>query len=257
MHIVFDIGNSNVVCGLYSGPVCQHIWRWETIKNEESRMYYQKRIVNALLEEKVDLLSIESVSLSSVVPYMDDAFMEMLSALFQAKLNKVNFDSYARMTIHTDSPDEMGTDLIANAVAALEEENVDTIVVDFGTALTFTVIEKDYHIQGVAIAPGIFTALRTLHGSTAQLPEVQAYLPSSAIGKNTANAIQAGIFRGYIGLVKELLHSIETEKGKRFKRIATGGLSGVLTPLEPEFDLIKKDLTLNGIRLIGEAIMAS
>jgi type III pantothenate kinase len=252
MHLVFDIGNSNVVCGLYQGPICQHIWRWETIKNEESRMYYQKRIVNALLEEKVDLLNIKSVTMSSVVPVMDSAFLEMLSALFKAEIHKVQFDSYPELTIHTDSPDEMGTDLIANAVAALEEENMDTIIVDFGTALTFTVVQKDYHIQGVAIAPGIFTALRTLHGSTAQLPEVQAYLPSSAIGKNTVNAIQAGVFRGYIGLVKEIIESIELEKGRRFKRIATGGLSGVLTPLEKEFDLVKKDLTLNGIRLIGE-----
>ncbi len=254
MHIVFDIGNSNVVCGLYDGTNCLHVWRWETIKNEESRMYYQKRIVDALLEEKIDLLAIKYVSLSSVVPYMDDSFVEMLSALFKAKINKIQFDSYPGLSIHTDNPDEMGTDLIANAVAALYEENDDTIIVDFGTALTFTVVQKDYHIQGVAIAPGLNTALRTLHGSTAQLPEVQAYLPASAIGKNTANAIQAGVFRGYIGLVKEILQTIEKEKGKRFKRIATGGLSGVLTPLESEFDLVKKDLTLNGIRLIGESM---
>lgn len=254
MHLVFDIGNSNVVCGLFDGPKCQRIWRWETINNEERRMYYQKRILNVLLEEKVELLTVRAVSMSSVVPNMDEAFIDMLTALFKAKINKIQFDSFSRLTIHTDHPDEMGTDLIANAVAALHEKNEDTIIVDFGTALTFTVVQKDYHIQGVAIAPGIFTALSTLHGSTAQLPEVQPYLPSSTIGKNTVKAIQAGVFRGYIGLVKEILQSIEEEKGKRFKRIATGGLSGVLTPLEKEFDLVKKDLTLNGIRLIGESM---
>ncbi len=254
MHLVFDIGNSNVVSGLFDGEKLLHIWRWETIKSDESRMYYQKRIINELFEERVDLNDIQYVSLSSVVPNMNDVFIDMLSKLFKVKINQVQFDSFPGLTIQTDSPDEMGTDLIANAVAALHEINEDAIIVDFGTALTFTIVEKGHNIQGVAIAPGLYTALKALHGGTAQLPEVHAKLPSSTIGKNTVHAIQAGVFRGYIGLVKEIIYAIEEEKGKRFKRIATGGLSGVLTPLESEFDLVKRELTLNGIRLIGEAM---
>ena len=257
MHLVFDIGNSNVVCGLYAGEETTHIWRWDTIKNDESRMYYQKRIINALFEEHIELPGINYVTLSSVVPLLNEMFIDMLSELFKVQINHIQFDSYPGLTIHTDSPDEMGTDLIANAIAALHELNEDAIIVDFGTALTFTVVEKEHNIQGVAIAPGLYTALKALHGDTAQLPEVNAKLPLSTIGKNTEHAIQAGVFRGYIGLVKEIINSIEEEKGKRFKRIATGGLSGVLTPLEVEFDLVKRELTLNGIRLIGEAMASA
>lgn len=251
MHLVVDIGNSNVVCGIYNGTEWLHNWRWETIKNEQIKMYYQKRLIHNLLENKIDIPSITHVSVSSVVPQINDTIEKLLDELFTVKSIFIQHNTHPNLVISTDNPIEMGTDLIANAVAAIDKSQDDTIVVDFGTALTFTVVTKQLEILGVAIAPGLFTALKSLHGGTAQLPEVNAALPKSVIGKNTTHAIQAGIFRGYIGLVKEIISEIESEQGHRFKRIATGGLSGVLDPLNEEFDYVDKNLTLNGIRLIG------
>lgn len=251
MHLVVDIGNSNLVCGIFDGTNWLHNWRWETIKNEQIKMYYQKRLIHYLLENKIDIPSIIHVSVSSVVPQINDTIEELLDQLFTVKSKFIQHNTHPDLVISTDNPIEMGTDLIANAVAAIDKTQDDTIVVDFGTALTFTVVKKQLEILGVAIAPGLFTALKSLHGGTAQLPEVNAGLPTSAIGKNTTHAIQAGVFRGYIGLVKEIIAQIELEQGHRFKRIATGGLSGVLDPLNTEFDFVDKNLTLNGIRLIG------
>lgn len=252
MHLVIDIGNSNLVCGIFNQTEWLHNWRWETIKNEQIKMYYQKRLIHNLLENKIDIPQIQHVTVSSVVPQINDSIRELLDELFSVDSKFIKFDSMKGLSILTDNPDEMGTDLIANAVAGIAKVSKDAIVVDFGTALTFTTVTKGLDILGVAIAPGLFTALKSLHGGTAQLPEVDAALPKSTIGKNTTHAIQAGVFRGYIGLVKEIIHEIESELGYRCTRIATGGLSGVLTPLNGEFDLVDRNLTLDGIRLIGE-----
>jgi len=257
MHLVIDIGNSNVVCGIYHHDDWMHNWRWETIKNDQIKMYYQKRFIHFLLENKIDLPEINKISLSSVVPQINDAFEKMLVELFSIVPQFIQHDSYPDLKILTDNPDEMGNDLIANAVAAVNKVNDNAVVVDFGTALTFTTVTKDLEILGVAIAPGLTTAIKSLHIGTAQLPEVTAALPKSVIGKNTTHAIQSGVFRGYIGLVLEIVKAIDEERGQRYQRIATGGLSGVLQPLDAEFDLIDKNLTLNGIRLIGDCMRST
>lgn len=254
MHLVIDIGNSNVVCGIYHQDKWIHNWRWATIKNDQIRMYYQKRFIHFLLENKIDLPKVTRISISSVVPQIDDVFGNMISELFSIAPQFIQHDSYPDLKILTDNPDEMGNDLIANAVAGVHRVKDNAVVVDFGTALTFTTVTKDLEILGVAIAPGIKTAIKSLHVGTAQLPEVSAALPKSVIGKNTTHAIQSGVYRGYIGLVLEILRAIDEEQGQAYKRIATGGLSGVLAPLDDEFHLVDKNLTLNGIRLIGDSI---
>lgn len=142
--------------------------------------------------------------------------------------------------------------MVANAVAGFDFAKGACILVDFGTALTFTVIDKEGKVQGVNIAPGIKTALTALVGSTAQLPKIPLELPKTVIGKNTVHAIQSGILWGYVGLVKEMLVRIKNELNEDFTIIATGGLSNVLEPLKSEFDLIDKQLTLNRLVLIQE-----
>ena len=151
------------------------------------------------------------------------------------------------MTI--DNPHEIGSDLVANAVAAHDRFRDNVVVVDFGTALTFTVIDKAGKILGVAIAPGVLTAMKSLVGNTALLPEIPLELPDSVIGKNTVHAMQAGIMYGYAGLVEGVLKRIRNEIGK-CKIISTGGLSQVMTPLHHLFDTIEPHLTLEGMKLI-------
>ena len=128
------------------------------------------------------------------------------------------------------------------------------IVVDFGTALTFTVMDNDGTIQGVNIAPGIKTALKALVGNTAQLSDIPLELPDTIIGKNTVHAIQSGVLWGYVSLIKGMLEGIKIELNQPCKVIATGGLSNVLEPLNTEFDLVDVQLTLNGLVLIQEMV---
>lgn len=142
---------------------------------------------------------------------------------------------------------------MCNVMAAYSRYQKAVIVVDFGTALTFTVVDSKGEILGVNIVPGLKTAIGALFTSTSKLPEVELKLPESALGKNTVHAIQAGVLYGYTGLVKGMIETIETETGLTFTIVATGGLSAILTTLEKTFDEVDRNLTLEGLRLITEA----
>jgi len=254
VELVFDIGNSNVVIGVYKNNKWLHVWRLETIKNEEIQLFYQKRISDLLLENDIHFLEVDHVYISSVVPYINDHFYNLIETIFAKKPKFIKFNSFSKSKILIDNPSEMGTDLIANAVAAVHKYQDNCIIVDFGTALTFTIVKKNFEILGVAITPGLKTAFKALFGGTAQLPEVTLRLPKSAIGKNTTHAIQAGISWGYIGLIKPILEIITEEHTEPFTYIATGGLSGVLKPLDEYFHHADPSLTLDGIRIIGKSI---
>lgn len=253
MLVAVDIGNSNVVIGVYKENQWHHIWRVETIPGE-SAIYYEMAIRNFLTREAVRIDRINCVVLSSVVPALTDKFQDLLVRLFPIEPILVGPQTYPQLSLNIDSPNEIGSDLVANAVAALELYKEDCIIVDFGTALTFTTLQKSGRIQGVAIAPGIETAVKALSLHAAKLPEIPLELPGSAIGKNTIHAIQSGILIGYMGLTRGVMDAIKAEAGPHYKTIATGGLSRILTPLEADFDFIRTDLTLTGLRIIGESV---
>jgi type III pantothenate kinase len=124
--------------------------------------------------------------------------------------------------------------------------------VDFGTALTFTLVDQAGKMQGVSIAPGLKTAVKSLFSQTAQLPEVPLEMPVSALGFDTVSAIQSGILWGYVGMVKEMIARVKAERNVEVKVIATGGLSSILTPLEQYFDEVNKLITLEGLRIIAQ-----
>lgn len=161
--------------------------------------------------------------------------------------------SYAKLPIRTHRPNEIGSDLMCNVMAAYTLYQEPVIVVDFGTALTFTAVDSSGEILGVNIVPGLQTAIKSLFTNTSKLPEVELKLPESVLGKDTIHAIQAGVLYGYTGLVKGMLDAIQAETGLSFKVVATGGLSSILTTLEGTFDAVDRNLTLDGLRLITEA----
>jgi type III pantothenate kinase len=142
---------------------------------------------------------------------------------------------------------------MCNVMAAYTRAAGPVIVVDFGTALTFTTIDQAGEVLGVSIVPGLQTAIKALFMNTSKLPEVELKLPDSVLGKNTIHAIQAGVLHGYTGLIKGMLEAIQLETGLKFTVIATGGLSSILTNLEGVFDAVDRNLTLDGLRLITEA----
>jgi type III pantothenate kinase len=159
---------------------------------------------------------------------------------------------YTTLPIEVISPDEIGADLVANSVYAHANYDSDVLIVDFGTALTFTLVDAKGKMQGVSIAPGLKTAVKSLFSETAQLPEVPLEMPNSALGTDTVSSIQSGILWGYVGMVKEMIARVKAERGTGVKVIATGGLSSILTPLESYFDEVNKLITLEGLRLVAQ-----
>jgi type III pantothenate kinase len=205
------------------------------------------------LEHGITVGQIEKIGFSSVVPEINPIIEQFCEGFFGKLPYQIQGKSYAKLPVRTYRPDEIGTDLMCNVMAAYNRYQKPVIVVDFGTALTFTAVDSSGEVLGVNIVPGLQTAIKALFMNTSKLPEVELKLPESALGKNTIHAIQAGVLYGYTGLVKGMLEAIQVETGLSFRVVATGGLSSILTTLEGTFDAVDRNLTLDGLRLITEA----
>ena len=253
MKLVVDIGNSNIVFGIFENK-WKHVWRFET-KKDKSALYYSLKLNELLWESGIAPENIEFKVVSSVVPKLKDVFVEVLDKLNDKPLVVLDRNIYDKLDIDIKNPLEMGTDLVANAIAAHKLYSGDVIIVDFGTALTFTVMDESGNISGVNIAPGLKTALNALVGNTAQLPKVPLEFPPQPIGTNTIEAIQNGILIGYIGLVKYMIKAIKTYLGSDYKTVVTGGMSSVIAPNIGEIDFIEPNLTLYGLLFAGQLVI--
>ncbi|GAB4192979.1 MAG: type III pantothenate kinase [Thermoflexibacter sp.] len=254
MLLAIDIGNSNIVFGVHKDTTWQNTWRVIT-SIQKNAVDYEVILRNYFLEAGLKISEIHQVVLSSVVPPLTEVLRQTVIHFCDQEPILVNAEVYPALKIGINNPHEIGADLVANAIAAVHRfPNNHCVVVDFGTALTFTTISKHREILGVAITLGLQTAIRALSQNTAKLPEVPLELPHSPIGKNTTHAIQAGVLLGYVGAVPFILQQIENELGEKCKVIATGGLSSILTPLQNYFDQIDMLLTLDGLRIIGENV---
>ncbi|MCY7352143.1 MAG: type III pantothenate kinase [Cytophagaceae bacterium] len=253
MLLAIDIGNSDIVLGLHHGQTWLHHFRIPTHYSTR-QADYEARLRLLFLENNRSLSAVRRIILSSVVPGETFLIRTVVQDLFGVQAVLVGPEIYPRLGLDILSPREIGTDLVANAVYAYHTYRPgNAIVVDFGTALTFTVVSGAGKIEGVSIAPGLKTAVKSLSTNTAQLPEVPLVMPPSAIGKNTVHAIQAGVLWGYVGLVKEMLQQIQAEIGP-CNVLATGGFSAILTPLHEYFDEVDPLLTLNGLRIISQLV---
>jgi type III pantothenate kinase len=253
MLLAVDVGNTDTVFGLYDSGSWEYVWRMRS-QTQENEAHYESRLRLHFLEAGLWFGDVETVVLSSVVPAMTPIIQKMLRSLFGSEIITVGPAILPELSIDIDHPHEIGADLIANAVAVMSRYQQNCVVVDFGTALTFTTVSAQGQILGVAILPGLITAVRALFTNTAQLPEVPLKMPESAIGKNTVEAIQAGILLGYEGLVKSLIQRIRAELGGDCIAVATGGLSSIIETLKDEFVEIDRKLTLDGLRIIGEKV---
>ena len=249
MLLLVDIGNTDIVFGFYSEDTWQTILRTPT-HQPWSPLKLQMWLVKELNDKSLGHVRPDAILISSVVPSILPQIQKGVDIWSGKKSTVMGPKIYANLTIHVLSPDEIGSDLVANSVYANAHYDSDVLIVDFGTALTFTLVGADGTMQGVSIAPGLKTAVKSLFSQTAQLPEVPLEMPDSALGFDTVSAIQSGILWGYVGMVKEMIFQIKAEKGPQIKVLATGGLSSILTPLESSFDEVNKLITLEGLRLI-------
>lgn len=251
MFLAIDIGNSNIVIALHDGKDWINTFRYES-KDNQAQLYYERGLVDILLEWGVAKSAVLKVGISSVVPSLNDRIYQAAYRVLGIKPMFVTPEVIADLDMHVAKPREIGSDLVCNAYAAISIYGKNTIVVDFGTALTFTVVSVVNGIMGVTIAPGIYTGIAALSGNTAQLPVVQLSKPRSAIGTSTVTAIQAGIVYGYTGMVKEIVAVIQAELSpEQYQVVATGGLSHFTALLENTIDEVDKNLTLEGLRLIA------
>ncbi len=252
MDLAIDIGNSDTVLGVHDGNDWVQIWRMRSLPNEPS-LFYDNQIRQFFLDAGLHGSAFKTLVISSVVPALTAVLKTVTEGLTGLEAVIVGPSVYDTLPVKVLRPQEIGTDLVANAVAAYHRFGQACVVVDFGTALTFTIVDKRGEIAGVNIAPGLTTAIRALSGSTAQLPEVPLELPDSVLGKNTVHAIQARVLWGYGGLVEYMLRRIKKEMGGKVAVAATGGLSSILKPLHRSFDYVSPMLTMDGLRLIGKA----
>ena len=252
IKVAIDIGNSNIVIGLYSSKKWEKIYRLSSKKNF-TYWTFQKKLKKIISLNEFNPSNVESIIISSVVPTLTDIVKISCSDMLCKDILIIKPSLIDSIKILIDDPNEIGTDLLSNAVeaSALYKKNV--IIVDFGTALTFTVVSKSNEILGVNIVPGLQTAISSLYKSTARLPKINISLPEKVIGKNTIHSIQSGIMFGYTGLVKGMVSKIKTELSGSTKVIATGGLSKFAKPLEGVFNDIIPTLTLDGmIKILKE-----
>lgn len=250
--LVADIGNTDIVFGLFQNSSLSKTFRIPA-KKGESAPFFSFRLVNYFLENQIDPNLFKTTVLSSVVPELTPVLEEVLKEISQTDVIIVRPGIHRRVTVGIDNPDQLGTDLYSNAVAAFMKYTCASIVVDFGTALTFTAVNKEGEVMGVAIAPGLKTAVNSLFSNTSQLPDVPLELPITAIGRNSMTSIQSGILYGYEGLVKNLVDKFKSEMNDPLiKVVATGGLSSIIPGLKSWFDEVDINLTLKGLGIIGD-----
>lgn len=254
MLLATDIGNTNIVFGIYNNGKWLNHWR---IQTDAKKMADEYEVIfrSLLTGGNKHLPKVEKIILSSVVPSLLHPFIEMLSGLFSGvKITVVSPEIYSKLPIKIINPYEIGTDLVSNSIAAYKKYGDFTMVIDFGTALTFTTIGEKGQIEGVAIAPGLQTAVTALAGKTAQLPQIHLTKPPSVLGKNTIHAIQSGVVCGFAGLADSMIEQTQNELNKTLTVVATGGMSQIIAPLTKNIKHVELLLTLNGLAAISSII---
>jgi len=251
MLLAIDVGNSDITLGLWKDNEWKFVWRVST-RPDFPELYYGIKIRDHFFESGTEAHQVRTIVLSSVVPSLTEKIRSVMKTLFEKEPIVLGPKMYDQLPLAILNPYEIGSDLVANASAAYFEYKKTCIVVDFGTALTFTTISGEGTILGVSIAPGLKTAIRSLSQNTAKLFDVPLEMPPSSLGKNTVTAIQSGIMFGYEGLVRNVVAKIKEELSTDCLVIATGGLSSQIVSLKDLFFSIEPHLTLDGLRRIGE-----
>ncbi len=243
MLLTSDIGNTNITLGLFDNEALVEEFRLASDKDLSLEEY------EVLLKSLFKDFKIDGCIVGSVVEELNNKFMSAVRNVFGIEpvflTNKIN----TGVKIKTDFPDEVGADRIANATGAYVLYNKPTIVVDFGTATTFDIINAEGEFIGGMIAPGINLQMKVLNKFTSKLPRIDVAISTKAIGHNTTDAILSGVIRGTACMIDGLVKQCEKELGQKAVLVATGGYSGLIANyLERPFDYINPTLTLEGLR---------
>ncbi len=253
MLLTIDVGNTNIVLGVFDGEKLVKSFRVAT-SYEKSRDEYGMMFLQLLMFNEIKTDDIDDVIISSVVPpvmySLERAVTKYLGKKPVVVTNKLDLG----LNICYDNPREVGADRLVNAVAALEKYKTDLIVVDFGTATTFCAIRANGDYLGGAICPGIKISVEALFSKTSKLPRIELAPTKTVIGTTTVSSMQSGVIHGYVGQVDYMVKLMREEMGCDAKVIATGGLSGMISEESTTIEVIEPNLTLDGLRIIYDRL---
>src|SRR5881397_3046192 len=247
-----DVGNTNVVLGVYENAKLLRTWRLATV-HDRTEDELAVSIDGLLAQHDLALSDLDALVVGSVVPSLTQSFTRLAERYLERPAFIVGPGIKTGVRLRVDNPSEVGADRLANTLAAHRRYGGPAIVVDFGTTTNFDVVSAEGDFLGGAFAPGLEVSAESLFGRAARLFRVPLTPPANAIGKNTADCLRSGIVFGYVGLVEGLLVRLIAELGPVTPRVlATGGLAATIAPLAKGIELVDEDLTLEGLRLLWE-----
>lgn len=258
MLLALDIGNTNIVAGVWDGALWQ-TWRLST-QRERTGDELAAFLKSCFELSGLYLAQIEGAVISSVVPSLTPSAQQMCRKYLCVEPVTISSEINIGLANRYDNPREVGADRLVNGVAAWTKFGCACVIADFGTATTVDAVSSRGEYLGGALAPGVGISTNALFAAAAKLPRVERLEllqpPASVLGRNTMHSIQSGILFGYAGLVKELVGrcvaELQDAGEERVAAIATGGLASVIAPLVPQIEHIEPNLTLDGLRLIWE-----
>lgn len=249
--MAIDVGNTHTVIGLFDGPRLDRHWRVVTAA-ERTADEFGILMWNLFHAADIPEPKVDGIIVSCVVPPLLSVVEELCRNYFGVDPLVVGPGIKTGMPVLYENPYEVGADRIVNAVAAYERAGKACIVVDFGTATTFDYVSARGEYVGGVIVPGIGISLDALYSRTAKLQRVELLRPARVVGRNTVNAIQAGVTYGYVELVDGLVRQIEQQEGVEAHVLATGGLAPLIAKDSSTIHEVDEFLTLDGLRLVYE-----
>ncbi|MCC5974031.1 MAG: type III pantothenate kinase [Rubellimicrobium sp.] len=250
MLLAIDCGNTNTVFSVWDGTEFLGTWRTSTEWQRTADQYFVW--LSALMAHRQLEVTIDEVIISSTVPRVVFNLRVLADRYFNCRPLVVGKpDCLLPVPPRVEEGTQVGPDRLVNTAGAHDRHGGNLIVVDFGTATTFDVVEEDGAYVGGIIAPGVNTSLQALHMSAAALPHVDISRPQRVVGTNTVACMQSGIFWGYVGLVREICDRIKGERGQDMRIIGTGGLASLFAQGDVLFDVIEDDLTMHGLTVIN------
>jgi len=255
MLLAIDVGNTNIVLGVFDGSTLVQSWRLQTLRERTSDEL--GLLVDGLFaHSRIERVQIRGVILGSVVPPLTGTIRAMVQRYFGVTIVNVEPGVNTGMPILYKNPAEVGADRIANSLAAYERygrtKTLPLIVADLGTATTFDAVTAKGEYLGGVICPGPQIAAEALFQRAARLPRVDVRKPATVIGQSTVGAIESGLFYGYLGMVEGLIRRMSDELGGSALCVATGGLAQLIAPETPMIQHVDVDLTLHGLRIVWE-----
>lgn len=247
MLLAIDTGNTNTLFAIHDGKGWVVEWRIATDPTrtaDEYAVWFHQ----LLSMQKLDFDDISDCVISTVVPQSLFNMRNLARRHLKVDPIIVGEDSVdIGIGVRIDNPEQVGADRLVTTLGAVQRYKGNLIIIDSGTATTFDVVSEDHHFEGGIIAPGINLSVKALHEAAAQLPRIEIKKPERVVGKNTVEAMQAGIFWGYISLIDGLVEKIKQEDGRKFTVIGTGGVASLFEGASATIDHYDSQLTIDGL----------